>query len=436
MFNIVYRNMTYSLAAGFIFVLRKLSSKMLENYKIITVTHKRINLKDIGRFVVKPDQDLTLQQQLENIKSEFGFAELMYVATCNRVMYFFTTEQQLDPTFTARFFQHVNPDLSAEWLDKVDEVTFTYEGADALKHLFDVAASIDSLVIGERQILGQLREAYEQCKDWKLTGDNIRLAMDRAVVAAKSVYSNTQIGDKPVSVVSLATQKLLNANVKKDARILVVGAGQTNQLMAKFLAKHQYDNVSVFNRTVSKAAQVAELVEGNAYSLEDLYQYKGGFDCLVVCTAVKEPIITKGLYQHLLQGDTNRKVVIDLAIPHNVDAAVLEEYSVQYIEIEGLRSLAQDNLMARENEVVNAQAILENYLEEFPVLYKQRQLELAMRRVPTEIKAVKIKAMNEVFRKEVDVLDDQTQELIERMMAYMEKKCIGIPMKAARETFL
>lgn len=409
---------------------------MLEKYKVITVTHKRINLKDIGNFVVKPSQDKNLQEQLVDVKSVFGFNELMYVATCNRVMYFFHSDEKLEKDFTARFFNYVNPELAPQWKESVDEVSFTYQGYHALKHLFDVAASIDSLVIGERQILGQLREAYEQCREWGLTGDNIRLAMDQAVVAAKSVYSNTQIGDKPVSVVSLATQKLLNANVKKEARILVVGAGQTNQLMAKFLAKHHYKNVAVFNRTVSKAAQVAELVEGNAHSLEDLYAYQKGFDCMVVCTAVKEPIITKSLYQKLLNGDMDRKVLIDLAIPHNVEADVLDSYPVQYIEIEGLRSLAQENLTARENEVVNAQSILEDYLEDFPVLYKQRQLELAMRRVPTEIKEVKSKAINEVFRKEVDLLDDQTKELIERMMAYMEKKCIGIPMKAARETFL
>ncbi len=409
---------------------------MLENYKVITVTHKRINLKDIGNFVVKPGPESSLKEQLEDMKTVFGFNELMYVATCNRVMYFFHSDEQLDKNFTARFFNYVNPDLSAHWKENVEEVTFTYQGHYALKHLFDVAASIDSLVIGERQILGQLREAYEQCREWGLTGDNIRLVMNQAVIAAKSVYSNTQIGDKSVSVVSLAIQKLLNANVAKDARILVVGAGQTNQLMAKFLAKHQFNKVAVFNRTIAKAEQVAGLVEGDAHSLDHLYSYQEGFDCMVVCTAVKDPIITKGLYQNLLNGDTDRKVLIDLAIPHNVEAGVLDEFPVQYIEIEGLRSLAQDNLTARENEVVNAQAILENYLEEFPILYKQRQLELAMRRVPTEIKAVKSKAINEVFAKEVGLLDEQTKELIERMMAYMEKKCIGIPMKAARETFL
>ncbi len=409
---------------------------MLDQFKIITVTHKRINLKDIGNFVIKPQEGQSLQEQLEEVKAAFGFTEFMYVATCNRVMYFFLADYTLDKEFTTRFFDYINPQLAPQWKAQIEDICFSYEGIHALRHLFNVSASIDSLVIGERQILGQLREAYEQCKSWKLTGDNIRLAMDKAVVAAKSVYSNTQIGDKPVSVVSLATQKLLNANVKKDARILVVGAGQTNQLMAKFLAKHQFNQVSVFNRTVEKAAQVAGLVEGNAYSLQDLYSYEEGFDCLVVCTAVKEPIITKKLYEQLLQGETTRKVIIDLAIPHNVEEAILKEYPVQYIEIEGLRSLAQDNLSARENEVVNAQAILEKYLEEFPILYKQRKLELAMRQVPTEIKAVKVKAINEVFRKEVEELDDQTQELIERMMAYMEKKCIGIPMKAARETFL
>ncbi len=98
--------------------------------------------------------------------------------------------------------------------------------------------------------------------------------------------------------------------------------------------------------------------------------------------------------------------------------------------------MAQVNLSFREREVKHAKSILIQYLQEFPALLKQRQLELAMHRVPTEIKAVKDKAINEVFRKEVEMLDGQSRELMEKMMAYMEKKCIGIPMRVAREAVL
>ncbi|MEL7122695.1 MAG: glutamyl-tRNA reductase [Bacteroidota bacterium] len=409
---------------------------MLGKYKIITITHKRINLKDIAQFVVQADDKDLLKGRLSQLKSHFDIDELMYVATCNRVMYFFTAEQTVDDNFTRSFFKYINPNLSEKWLDQLPEVSFSFEGINALRHLFDVSASIDSLVIGERQILGQLRESYDHCSNAGLCGDDIRLAMNQAIISAKSVYSKTQIGDKAISVVSLATRKLLNTGISKSSRILVVGAGQTNQLVAKFLSKHNFTNVTVFNRTVEKAATLAETFSnGSAFPLNALPYHKEGFDCMVVCTASKEPIITPDLYRHLLQGDDSHKIIIDLSIPHNVDEKVIKSFPINYIEIDGLRSLARDNMAAREREVIKAKALLEDYLEEFPVLYKQRQVELAMRAVPVQIKAVKSKAINEVFRKEMDALDGPTQELIKRMMTYMEKKCIGIPMKAARETF-
>lgn len=436
MFNLVYRSMTYLTPSDFIFVKHKPANSMLDEFKILTITHKRINLKEIGAFTLKETEGLDFNDQLNRLKHEFGFSELLYTATCNRVMFFFTSTKHIDRDVVKRFFQYVNPELSTAWLDRLPEIVSTYQGLNAIRHLFNVAASIDSLVIGERQILGQLRDSYEYGRKHKLVGDYIKLAMNQAVVCAKAIYSNTQIGDKAVSVVSLATRKLLKTNVKKDDRILIIGAGQTNQLVAKFLDKHQFTNVTVFNRSVGKAEQVAEIVKGKALPLSELANYDQGFDCLIVCTASKEPIITKALYQQLKQGDEHKKVIIDLAIPPNVAEDVVEDFPVNYIEIEGLRSLAKENLALREREVVHAQAILEEYLDEFPTLHKQRKLELAMRVVPNEIKAVKKKALNEVFKKEVEELDEHTKDLVERMMAYMEKKCISIPMKAAREMMI
>lgn len=409
---------------------------MLANYKILTVTHKQAKLKEIGDFVVKTADESALRARLEALKSRFKLDELLYLPTCNRVMYFFTTGQSIDAQFISRFFQFVNPSISDTVLDQAKESVQCFEGAAALEHLLDVSASIDSLVIGERQILRQLREAFDQCWEWGLAGNFIRLAYQQAVVAAKSVYSNTRIGEKPVSVVSLAIQKLLKTNISKQARILVIGAGQTNQLVGKFLAKHAFTNVVVFNRTFAKAEQLATLLDGKAFVWDSLPSYTEGFDCLIVCTGATDSVISPELYAQLLRGEGGRKVVIDLAVPRNVSEAVVENNDIHYIEIEGLRHLAQANLAFREQEIEEARIILKEYLQEFPALLKQRQIELAMHRVPTEIKAVRHKAINEVFRKEVDLLDGQTRELMERMLAYMEKKCIGIPMRAAREAVL
>jgi glutamyl-tRNA reductase len=406
---------------------------MLANYKILTVTHKRTNLKEIGDFVLKASNQEELKSRLESLKQQFHLDELFYLPTCNRVMYFFTTSEPLDERFAARFFQSVNPTMPIEVMDQIEEVVYQYDGLPAVEHFLDVAASIDSLVIGERQILRQIREAYEQCREWGLAGDYIRIAFQQAVVAAKAVYNKTRIGDKPISVVSLSIQQMLRAHVQKEGRLLIVGAGQTNQLVGKFLVKHGFTNITVFNRSLEKAQQLANNTGGRALPLHELPNYREGFDCMIVCTGATEPIITTDLYRSLLNGESDRKVVIDLAIPNNVDELVTEDFTLEYIEVEGLRNLAKKNLAFREREVERAKKVLTNYLEEVPALVKQRQIELAMRSVPTEIKAVKEKALNEVFHKEVSSLDDQTRALMEKMMAYMEKKCIGIPMKAARE---
>lgn len=409
---------------------------MLPHLKILTVTHKRTNLNEIGNFVIKSKGNDELKAKLEKLKRQFELDELLYVSTCNRVMYLFVTEHDLDSSFASHFFQSINPDLPLSTIEQIDELVFSLQGEEAMEHLLDVAASIDSLVIGERQILGQMREAYELSRQWGLSGDLIRIVFQQAVQAAKAVYAKTRIGDKPVSIVSLATQKLLKSNLPKEARILLIGAGQTNALAAKFLAKHHYTNVTVFNRTLGKAERIAKTLEGKAFPLTELAEYQEGFDAMIVCTGATEAIIQPELYQSLLAGEQDEKVVIDLAIPNNVASEVMEQFSVNYIEIEGLRQLAKENLAFREQEIVKAKKFLTQYLEEVPSLIQQRRLELAMREVPQAIKEVKSKALNEVFQKEVATLDDSTRELVERMLSYMEKKCIGIPMKAARELII
>ena len=409
---------------------------MIANFKILTITHKQTNLKEIGKFVLKTSDTESTQDRLLHIKSQFDLNELFYVNTCNRVLYFFHMERDLDLSFASHFLQAANPNLPISILDHIEDYALLLEGEDAIKHFFEVAASIDSLVIGERQILGQLREAFDNNTQWGTLGDHLRMAFQQAVIAAKGVYSQTRIGDKPVSVASLAIQKLLGAQLAKDARILMIGAGQTNQLVAKFLLKHHFTNITVSNRNIERAQQLADLLDAQVHPFENLAKYDKGFDCLIVCTGAKEPIITTSLYQQLLQEESDRKVIIDLAIPHNVADDVIEQFNIQYIEIEGLRNLAKENLSFREQELHKAKDLLKTYLAEFPSIIKQRQLELAMRQVPEAIKAVKQKAITEVFRKDLEEVDEHTKALIDRMMSYMEKKCIGIPMKAAREAVI
>jgi glutamyl-tRNA reductase len=405
---------------------------MLNKYHILTVTHKQTALKNIKSYILPETEESEIRERLASLKSTFELDELFYLATCNRVQYLFYRSQPLDDQFTQQFFTAVNPQIKLEAIEQAQH----FQGVEAVRHLFQVGASIDSLVVGEREILRQFREAYSTNQKRGLTGDFIRLLNNATVQAAKEIYSKTRIGEKPVSVVSLAIQQLMQTGIEKDARILLVGAGQTNQLVGKFLKKYQFSNVAVFNRTMPNGLQLAEMVNGEAFTLQQLQEYKAGFDALIVCTGATQPILNAALLQQMAGGILNGQVVIDLSIPHNVDDEAAGLDTLEYIDIESLKVKAKENLHFRKQEIVKAKQLLEEHVETFHDLFQQRQIERAMSHVPAEIKALKQHTLDNVFRKEVEELDHPTRELVERMLSYMEKKCIGIPMKAAKTVAL
>lgn len=332
-----------------------------------------------------------------------------------------------------QFIAEINPTLEQADVDDIVSRVSMFEGEYAVMHLFEVASSIDSLVIGEREILRQLRCAYGNSHERGLTGDAFRLLMNHTVEAAKRVYATTRIGEKPVSVVSLSVKQLLKHNPKTDSRVLIVGAGQTNVLVSKFLQKNGFTNFAVFNRSIEKAQSLATNLTGEAHTLDALKTYERGFDILVVCTASQEPVITTEIYKQLLGTDTDTKLIIDLAVPNDVAAEAIQTYSPVYIEVEGLRELAQANLAFRETEVYAARNVLADELARFGEVHRERQIELAMRKVPSEIKAIKKHAMESVFKRDLAGLDPDTLDLVSRMMTYMEKKCISVPMTAAKK---
>lgn len=409
----------------------------LQIYKLLTITHREARLQDIGKFVLTDvEEDAALYAKLEYIKQELDLSELLYLATCNRVLFFFTTERALDINFLQKFYETAFQHLSIEDRQLAQKYSICFDGEHAIKHLFEVASSVNSLVVGEREILRQLRLAFESCSRLEATDHRIRLAMRFAVENAKRVHSETCIGEKQISVVSLAMKKLEDVSIDDSTRFLIVGAGQTNKLVAKFLKKYSKSKFTIFNRTFDNAQQIATFLEGEAHLLSDLSTYTEGFDVLIVCTGATEPVITPVLYPQLLQGDSSIKTIVDLSIPNNVDRRVIEAYPINYIEIENLRTLANQNLEFRLKEVQKAKSLILESFEEFAQEFQSRQITRALGEVPVQIKALKSHAVNNVFKNELDSLDPNSKELVDRILAYMERRCIGIPMKVAKEAFM
>jgi len=327
----------------------------------------------------------------------------------------------------------VNPGLNAAQLKKISKFVDVYHGSKAVNHLFEVASSMDSLVVGEREIFRQFREAYKQSQTFGLIGDNLRMLENATVKAAKEVYDKTKIGEKPLSIVSLAVQSMFSHKVPKDARLLIVGAGETNTLFAKFLKKHDFSNVSIFNRSLDNAKDLVELLNGTAYHLSELSTFDKGFDVMIVATGATSALIDTKIYRNLLQRETDKKVVIDLSVPNNVSADVVESFDMHYIDIEQLRSRSTANLEFRKQEIHAARILLKSQLIAFNNQFQQRQLEKALNTVPVEIRQIKERALQKVYNKKIAALDPNAQSLILEMMDFMEKKCISVPMKVAKK---
>ena len=260
--------------------------------------------------------------------------------------------------------------------------------------------------------------------------------MGRVVKTAKEVYTNTNISKNPVSVVSLAYRKLRELNVCANSRLLIIGAGETNKNIAQYLKKHKYANFSIFNRTIEKAEVLAKELNGTALPLTALADFKQGFDVIITCTGATEPIVTEEIYQTLLNGDSGKKVIVDLAIPNDVDSQVVKKFPIHYIEVESLKEVARKNIQERYDELINAESIIDENIKEFDSVLRQRRVEIAMSDVPKKIKEIKHTAMNGVFADEINTLDDNSRAILEKVMDYMEKKCITIPMVMAKEILI
>lgn len=406
---------------------------MLDNFKILTITHHNLNVDEIGHFIIKNDGREDLSEKLHTLKVNAKLDEIIYLSTCNRVSFICYSNEEFDTDYVKSFFQFVNPLLDIEKLRKISKFVDVYHGSKAVNHLFEVASSMDSLVVGEREIFRQFREAYQQSLEFGLISDNLRMLENATVKAAKEVYDKTKIGEKPLSIVSLAVQSMLAQDVERDARLLIVGAGETNTLFAKFLKKYKFTDVNIFNRSLDNAAHLVELLDGTAYHLSELSTYTKGFDVMIVCTAATSAIIDAPIYRNLVQKENSKKIVIDLSVPNNVASDVVDGFDMHYIDIEQLRTLSKVNLEFRKKEVHAARILLKNQLLAFNNQFQQRQLEKALNTVPSEIRQIKERAIEKVYSKKIAELDPNARSLVLEMMDYMEKKCIGVPMRVAKK---
>lgn len=401
---------------------------------IVAFTHKKFDFDEIGLFHI---DDLERSAKLNQIKTELNIDEIVYLSTCNRVEFIISDAKIVDSFFLKKFIQFISTDFSSKQIKGFIDRLEVFSDETAVHHLFSVASSLDSLVLGEREIITQVRKAYEDCKDYGVCGDVLRVFIQKTLHTAKKIYTESNIAKKPVSIVSLSYLEL-QKHLHAPKNILVIGAGKSITSMLKFISKGLLHKYTIYNRTLEHAKKLSDNLNLNAEIklLSDLGSKIEEFDLVISCTGSKKVIVNKDIYKCLIGDDKTKKIIVDLAVPNDVSEEIVKNHLVELITVKDLKIIAKKNLKYREKEINVCLEIIKEQMVDYHIAEKERQLERALSAVPKSIKNIKQKAYDEVFVKELERMDDNSREVLDKFIQYMEKKYISVPMVLAKDILL
>ncbi|HDI79109.1 MAG TPA: glutamyl-tRNA reductase [Desulfobacteraceae bacterium] len=365
------------------------------------------------------------KKALSLIKKNEDIKECLFISTCNRIEALYTTE---DKTRAQEYVISAISDMGNIRRDLILRHLYYKEGRDAIRHIFRVSSSLDSMVMGEPQILGQVKEAYRLSTRERTSGVIINRLMHRAFHVAKRIRTETGICDSAVSVsyaaVELAKKIFHNLD---DKEILLIGAGEMAELAAKNLLNHGVRSISVANRTFERATEVARYFNGNPISFEEIPLYLNKMDIVISSTASTEIIINYEDVKGSLRKRKNRPLFfIDIAVPRDIDPEINRLDNVYLYDIDDLKEVVKKNMERRKDEAIKAGRIVDEEVIKFERWLKTLDV------VPT-IKSLKEKAetirQNEFKRSfsHFKGLSKEQIDAIERLTISITEKIITDP---------
>ena len=344
--------------------------------------------------------------------------ESLVVSTCNRVEFYFVTGRDQDPfEIVSDFFR----DFKKIDIRPLAENFRSRKGPHAADHLFRVAAGIDSMVLGENQIVSQLKEAYSSACAVKAAGKVIHRLIHQAFRVGKQVRSDTEMGKGACSVSSAAVG-LLNSKIDTLTKpsILFIGVNQMIKLAASRIHLADSPTFKFANRTEARAVAFAEKFEGQGFGLDKLPELMTEADVVFTCTSSTEPIITRPMVESTLAARNGRRlIVIDLAIPRDVDYPHENNSTIEVYDLEDIKEFVRNQQEKREQAIPQAEEIIDRKLTEFNYWWqhvKQEPLYSGQEDAIEEIRTEEIKALLEKVPPELkSELEETTRRLVRRV---------------------
>jgi len=303
-----------------------------------------------------------LPAALADLRSREGVVEAVILSTCNRVEITVTTDDSVEPQNVVNGFLRDHKSIS---LDTIGPHLYRHEGRAAIHHLFRVAASLDSMVIGEPQILGQLKAAYAAAKDCGALSGWLDSLLSRAFSVAKRVRAETGIGQMAVSVSYAAVElsrKIFGS--LQNRTVMIVGAGKMSELAARHLRRSGASHVFVTNRTHERAVEMAKLFQGTPVEYTRFVSMLPEVDIVIASSGAPHYILHKEEMQRVISARKNKPMfLIDIAVPRNIDPAINDLDNVFLYDIDDLQEVVNANLRERMKEADHAESMVGEEVE-------------------------------------------------------------------------
>lgn len=357
-----------------------------------------------------------------------GVNEGLILSTCNRVEVAVAAEGDA-PGLVQRFFEECRQVPRSV----VEPHLYHYHGREAIRHLFRVAASLDSMVVGEPQILGQLKEAYAAAKQRGAVNGLLDGLMTRAFSVAKRVRSETEIGQNAVSVsyaaVELAREIFGNLNGRS---ILLIGAGKMSELAARHLQRAGVKKILVTNRTRERADQMAELFHGTVVPYEQFHKGVAEADIVITSSGAPHYILDRQNMQPIMHQRRNRPVfLIDIAVPRNVEPSVNQLDNVFLYDIDDLGRVVEQNRHTRLEEAADAERIIEEEVEKMLARLREREITPTIVAIQEKLEEVRMGELARL-RARLGPLSAHQEEALEALTKSMMGKIAHGPIAELR----
>ncbi|MDO9373529.1 MAG: glutamyl-tRNA reductase [Bacteroidota bacterium] len=331
----------------------------LSNFFIAGINYKKTDASLRGQFAINPEQYATLL----SLAPAHGVKEFFVLSTCNRTEIYGFAEHSI--SLSNLLCTQTRGDLTT-----FQEIAYHKKGHKAIEHLFNVAAGLDSQILGDYEIVGQIKQAVKFSKENNFIGAYMERMVNAVLQSSKAIRTSTGLSGGTVSVSFAAVQyikeKVNNISGKK---ILLLGTGKIGKNTCKNLVDYlQTTNITLINRTDAKAAALAAELGLNYAAFDELPNYISSSDIILVATNSTEPVIQK---VHL--ANTGEKVIIDLSIPYNVEKAAQELSNITLVNVDELSKIKDQTLHQREAEVPKAKEIIRFHINEFLDWHQMRQ---------------------------------------------------------------